>query len=189
MTGAPWLLCLNLQREYATPGRPSHAPHWEGASDRARACLYHARSVGWRVAHVQSRRLRRSDDGFFARPIEGLEPSPSEPVYTTVHRSALAHADLCARVHEDDPGAIYVIGFSLAQDGLATLFHAWDLGLPMRIVEGAAASPAIGDRSAADIDRAALAIAASQAGVITSQEILGAPAANVVRLRGCRHDR
>jgi nicotinamidase-related amidase len=181
---APWLLCLNLQREYATPGRPLYAPYWESVAALARGCLDHARVEGWRVAHVRSRRARLANDKFFARPIEGLEPSPSEPVYSTEHRSALGHPELRASVREPGPRAIYVIGFSLALDGLATLFHASDLGLPARIVAGAAGSPPIGDRNAADIDRAALAIAASQSGIVTSQELLGASPATLVRLRG-----
>lgn len=179
-----WLLCLNLQREYVTPGRPLHAPHGEAVADVARSCLQHARKERWRIAHVQTGRVRLANNKMFSRPIEGLEPSPSEPVFSTEYRSALTHAGLRDELMLAPAHTVYVVGFSLAHDGLATLFHGLDLDLPVRIVQGAAGSPSLGERSAAEIDRAAFAIAASQGGLATNQDFLGAPTANVVRLRG-----
>lgn len=187
--GAPWLICLNLQREYVTPGRPLHAPHGEAVAAVAQSCIRAARARGWRVSHIQTRRPPLANEKFFARPIEGLEPIPSEAVFSTAQRSALSHADLCARLREARPDQVYLIGFSLAHDGLATMFHALDIGLPLRVVEGAMGSPALGDRSAADIDRAALAIAASMSALATPEEVMGAASATVVRFRGGHNDR
>lgn len=185
----PWLICLNLQREYVTPERPLYAPNGEEVADVAHQCLERARGLRWPIAHVQTRRVRLANNKSFARPIEGLEPLPSEPVFATAYLSALTHAGLREHLMETPPRSVYLIGFSLAHDGLATLFHGWDLGLPMIAVEGAMGSPSIGDRNAAELDRMALTVAASLSGLVTREEFLGVSSATVVRFRGGRDDR
>ena len=142
-SGAHWLLCLNLNREFVTPGRPRHA-----------------------------------QSGIAA------EPLPSEALFLVRHRSALAHIDLRARLNADRPATLYLAGFALAHEGLATLFDAVDLGLSVRVVADAVASPAIGDRSSGEIDRAALAIAASLSGVTNCREALNAESGVVVGFKG-----
>lgn len=183
-TAPPWLLCLNLNREYVTPGRPLFAEAGGSAAACARTLLNSARRRGWAVAHVQSRRGRLANAEAFQRPIEGLEPLPSEPLFFVRHRSALAHLDLRARVSAERPPVVYLIGFTLAHEGLATLFDAADLGLSLRIVADAVASPPIGDRTATEIDRAALAIAASLSGVANSSEVFDAASNVVVGFKG-----
>ncbi|MGQ0533765.1 MAG: cysteine hydrolase family protein [Caulobacteraceae bacterium] len=180
---APWLLCLNLNREYVTPGRPLHAQSGALAASHARTLLYGARERGWTIVHVQGKRGRLSNTDF-ARPIEGLEPLPSEPLFLVRQKSALAHPDLRARLSADRPSALYLIGFTLAHEGLATFFDAVDLGLSPRIVADAMASPSIGDRSSTEIDRAALAIAAALSGVTNSSEALSAASSVVVGFKG-----
>lgn len=180
----PWLLCLNLHREYVTPGRPLHAHGGAAAADRTRSLLYVARERRWTVAHVQTRRRALANSEMFARPIAGLEPLPSEPLFIIRQRSALAHLDLRARLCAERPPTVYLAGFAFAHEGLATLFDAIDIGLPARVVEDAVASPAIGDRSAAEIDRAALAIAASLSAVADSAHVLGACANTLVGFKG-----
>lgn len=184
ISALPWLLCLNLNREYVTPGRPLHAHSGVPAAARARTLLYAARERSWTVAHVQGRRSRLSGADDFSRPIEGLEPLPSEPFFLVRHNSALAHPDLRARLSADRPAVLYLIGFTLAHEGLATFFDAIDLGLSVRIVADAVASPAIGDRTSAEIDRAALAIAASLTGVATVSETISAASNVVVGFKG-----
>jgi nicotinamidase-related amidase len=178
----PWLVCLNLNREYVTSGRPLQCPGAASAALHARACLSHARDLGWSVAHVQSRHSRLSQSPNFARPIDGLEPLPSEPLFITPKRSALAHPELRARLTAERPLYVYMVGFSLALEGLATLFDAVDAGVALRIVDDAVASPAFGDRSGVEMDRAALAIAASLSAVASTSELLQTAPVRVVSL-------
>lgn len=180
----PWLVCLNLNREYVTAGRPLYAPAAAAAAIHARACLSHARDLGWPVAHVQSRHSRLSQNPSFARPIDGLEPLPSEALFLTQRRSAFAHAELRARLIAERPPSVFLVGFSLAFEGLASLFDASDLGASLRVVEDAVATPPIGDRSAAEMDRAALAIAASLSCVVSSADVLQTSPNRIVSLLG-----
>ncbi|MES1200112.1 MAG: isochorismatase family protein [Pseudomonadota bacterium] len=179
-----WLLCLNLQREFITAGRPLYASEAAAAATRARICLSVARELGWRVAHIQVRRKTSAGSRDFERPIEGLEPLPSEAVFVTENRSALSHPILRTQLVSSRPEAIYAVGFSLAHEGLASVFDAAGLDLPLQVVEDASASPSIGDRSARDIDRAALAIAASVSGVTSSAALKAAKAQTVILFQG-----
>jgi nicotinamidase-related amidase len=175
----PWLLCLNFNREFVTAGRPLHADSAALAAAHARTLLCGAREQDWTIAHIRTGRARLANTDQFECPIEGLEPLPTEPVFLVRQKSALAHATLRARLSSGRPSAIYIAGFALAHQGLATLFDAHDLGLHARIVTDAGASHAIGDRTSAEIDRAVLAIAASLGGVVTTTEALST-ASNVV---------
>ncbi|MBS0384334.1 MAG: isochorismatase family protein, partial [Proteobacteria bacterium] len=99
----PWLLCLNLQREFIMPGRPFYAPAGPAAATSARRCLSRARDYGWTIVHVQTDAARRARSDEFARPIDGLEPLPSEPLFRIAQRSAFANDDLRNRVLSERP--------------------------------------------------------------------------------------
>lgn len=180
----PWLVCLNLNREYVTPGQPLYAPGAAAAAMRARACLSHARDNNWSIAHVLRRhtQLRRSHN--FTRPIDGLEPLPSEALFITEQCSAFAHIELRARMLADRPPAVFLVGFSLAVEVLASVFDAADIGAPVRVVQDAVATPPIGDRSAAEMDRAAFAIAASLSSLVSSADVLQTSPARIVSFAG-----
>lgn len=168
----PWLLCLNLQREYVTRGRPLYAPAAAAAATCARTCIARARENGWTVVHVQTNVSGRAKKGEFARPIDGLEPLPSEPLFRVAERSAFANEGLLSRLVAERPPEIYMVGFAFAHEGLASLFEAASMHLPLHVVEDAVASPAIGDRNASEVDRVALAIAASLSSIVSSGSAL-----------------
>src|SRR5258706_16008134 len=79
----PWLVCVDLQREYVVPGRPLYEVSAPPVADVCRRMLHFARSRKWRVVHTQ---LRQADglfarSGYFGAPIEGLRPVISPPVF------------------------------------------------------------------------------------------------------------
>ncbi|MFI4933143.1 MAG: isochorismatase family protein [Caulobacterales bacterium] len=144
----PWLVCLDLQREFVVPGRPQYAA---ASAEVARTCgrlLALARGADWRVLHSQ---LRREHGAFcrndhFGAPIEGLRPLISEPVYLRRGLSAFSNPDFAAELGEAHGEDVYLIGFSLADTCLATALAAVDHGHSLVLVEdavgaGAAAWP------------------------------------------------
>ena len=79
----PWLICVETQRLHFAPEHgPVGAPFYAKV-DACRRVLGHARRNHWRVVHVHRRRIEtpagHSDPEL--RPIEGLEPLPTERVY------------------------------------------------------------------------------------------------------------
>jgi nicotinamidase-related amidase len=154
----PWLICLDLQREYVVPGRP---PYDDGAAEVARTCadvLALARASDWRVIHCQMRREvspgRRLD--YFGAPIEGLRPLITEPVYLRDGLSAFSNLDLAAKLREARGDDVYLIGFSLADTCLATVLAAVDHGLSLTLVVDAVGAGAANVTGAAQIARTLL---------------------------------
>lgn len=142
---APWLLCVDLQKEHVTPGRPLYAPHAEAAVKAAARVVDHARRHGWTVIHAH----RRRHSGLFAggamsAAIEGLWPLASERVFRREGLSAFSNAALAELVQRAAPPELYLIGLCLHQSGLASAFSAADLGLEVVVISDATAAAAAG---------------------------------------------
>jgi nicotinamidase-related amidase len=147
-----WLICLDLQRDHVVPGRPRYA---EGNATVAAACvrvLGHARDEGWRIVHSQM----RQDDGaqwpreLFSAPIEGLRPLISEPVFfRRGSLSAFSDPGFVAELHDARGDEVFLIGFSIADTGLATALGAVDAGLSLTLIDDAIGAGASAAKAAA----------------------------------------
>lgn len=127
------LVCLDLQR-----GRVAGRPAAAAASGACRAVLNAARLRSWPILHVH----RREADPSAGRPILGLEPLPTEPVYVRPGASAFSHQGF-AHAAQGLGGPLALIGFSLCDSVLATTFAAMDRRLPVEIlIDAVFASPA-----------------------------------------------
>jgi nicotinamidase-related amidase len=163
----PWLICLDLQREYVVPGRPRYAA---ASADVATACarvLRHARAEGWRVVHSQLRRNGEASfgGGSFGAPIEGLRPLITEPLFLRHSLSAFRNPEFAAELRAARGEDVYLIGFSLADTCLATALAAIDHDLSVILVEDAVGA---GPAAAPEIARAIL---KPLAGITSSREI------------------
>ena len=134
----PWLVCVDLQREFVVPGRPSYTA---AAGRVARACirmLEHARAQGWRVVHTQAcPGPHFRGEGLFCAPIEGLRPRISEPVFLRAGLSGFSNPDFGAVMRDAQGEEVHVIGFTLNHSCLATALGAVDIGLNVTLVEDA----------------------------------------------------
>lgn len=161
------LVCLDLQRARLTDS-PATAP----VIATCRRVLSQARGRGWPVLHVH----RREATSEAARPIPGLEPLPSEPVYLRPGPSAFTHPAF-ARHAKALGGPLALIGFSLADAVLATAFAAADLQLPVEVLCDAVATGGLDDP---DLRRALAAPLASlfpQCRLIAADDLLQEEAA------------
>jgi nicotinamidase-related amidase len=137
----PWLVCLDLQREYVVPGRPRYdAANAEVVAACAQV-LQMARRRKWRVVHSQVRgeSPALSAREMFGAPIEGLRPLITEPVFSAFATPAFAEHLRAARGAD-----LYLIGFSLADTCLATALAAVDEGLSPTLIEDAVGAGARG---------------------------------------------
>ena len=85
-----------------------------------------------------------------ARPIVGLEPLPTEPIYLRRGPSAFSHPAFARRA-QGLGGPLALIGFSMTDAVLATAFAAADLQLPVEVLSDAVAT---GERDDPDLRRA-----------------------------------
>jgi nicotinamidase-related amidase len=142
----PWLVCLDLQRDYVVPGRPRYAAENAEVAAICARVLGFARDEGWRVVHSQ---LREGDAApwprdLFHAPIEGLRPLISEPVFFRQGLSAFGNAGFAAELRLARGKDVFLIGFSLADTCLATALAGVDAGVSLVLVEdaiGAGATP------------------------------------------------
>jgi nicotinamidase-related amidase len=135
----PWLVCLDLQREFVISGRPLFAPESAQQLEVCKLVLSAARANGWGVTHCLTRRacgLFRAGSQFI-RPIDGLEPWPDEVVIYREGLSAFS-APQMRRMAKVMTGAdLLLIGFSLNESLLATALEAAELGLGVTLIEDA----------------------------------------------------
>lgn len=129
------LVCLDLQRARLSDA-VSHASATR-AADVCRQVLDQARARRWPVVHVHRREASPQD----ARPIQGLEPLPSEPVYLHSGPSAFSSGAFAQFILAMG-GPLALIGFSLSDSVLATAFAAVDRQLPVEILQDAVAADA-----------------------------------------------
>jgi len=126
------LVCLDLQR-----GRAAGLPAAAATAGACRKVIDAARLRSWPILHVH----RRESDPGAGRPILGLEPLPSEPVYVRPGASAFSHQGF-AHAAQGLGGPLALIGFSLCDSVLATTFAALDRRLPVEIlIDAVFASP------------------------------------------------
>ena len=115
--------------------------------EACRLGLAAARRRRWPVLHVHDRALGD------ARPIEGLEPRPDEPVFQRRGPSAFSNPNF-ARAAVALGGPIALIGFTLEDTVLATTFACADRGLDVEVCLDAIAA---GDHGPHAVSRVLLA--------------------------------
>jgi|SRR5579871_2135380 len=136
---APWLVCLDLQREYVVPGRPRYDAANADVAATCAKVLRMARRRGWRVVHSQLRGESATPSAreMFGAPIEGLRPLITEPVFFRRGLSAFANAAFTEHLKSARGLELFLIGFSLADTCLATALAAVDEGLSPTLIEDA----------------------------------------------------
>jgi nicotinamidase-related amidase len=135
----PWLVCLDLQRNFIVPGRSSFTAGNLAVVTACIRVLRMARSDGWRIVHSQRRRVSTAGWAreLFAAPIEELRPLISEPVFLRHGLSAFADAGFAAELGKARGEEVFVMGFSLADTCLATALAGIDADLSITLVEDA----------------------------------------------------
>jgi len=118
------LLCLDLVRG---PGAPTGEE--EVRIGRCRRLLAFARASGWVVSHVYPRTARRS-----ARPLEGLAPLTSEPVYYRTGASAFSNRAFCRTIRERYDTDLVIMSLTLSSAALGTALSAHDQELAVTLI-------------------------------------------------------
>jgi nicotinamidase-related amidase len=126
------LVCLDLLMSELRPEVAGQAVRFRLPVENCRRMLAHARAGGWSVTHVH----HQAQPGCSARPVEGLEPLPSEPVLYRTGVSAFSNRTF-RRTVQEHPAELVILGFSLSATCLATALTAHDWRLPVTLVEDA----------------------------------------------------
>ncbi len=136
-TQPPHLVCLDLVEAATRVEGREHS----GLDRRVSACrrlLFHARAVGWEISHVHPRSAARA-----ARPIQGLEPLPTERLVYRTGLSAFSNRPFCEAVEAQPLAELILLSLSLSTACLVTALTAHDWSLAVTLAKDAAlgASP------------------------------------------------
>ena len=142
----PWLLCVDLQREFVAPSRPLYARDADAVTAACKAVLAGARRAHWRVAHIHTRRSGAlfGKASAFTRPITGLEPWTREPLFFRSGLSIFSSPEVLALARGAPSADLHLIGFSAGGSCLASVFAGFDLGLQLTLVDGAIGAAGVG---------------------------------------------
>lgn len=124
------LVCLDLQR-----GRLQHAADGPRVAEACRRVLAEARRRRWPVLHVHHRGAAVE----LGRPIAGLEPLPSEPLFERPGPSAFSNRSF-ERVAQGLGGPLALMGFHAFDTVAATAFAAADRQIPVDLIFDAVAT-------------------------------------------------
>ncbi len=140
----PILVCLDLQQEQQAATSPGDRERRRRCVDTCQRVMAQARRLQWKIAHVHSspRRFGPLADGF--KPIPGLEPRPSEPIFYRQGPSAFSSGAFQEFLKRIAAPQLIIIGFSLDGSALFTAMSAQEAGVPVSIVQGAVDAPPMG---------------------------------------------
>ena len=140
----PVLVCLDLQQEQQAAHSPADRERRRRCIEACQGVLTQARRLRWKVVHVHLSSGRMGPLTAGAKPIPGLEPRPSEPVFYRQGLSAFSSAAFNEYLKLTTAPHLIVIGFSLDGSALFTAVGAQEAGVPMSIVQGAIDAPPMG---------------------------------------------
>jgi isochorismate hydrolase len=118
------VVCLDLVR----PPGPQEADE-ESRADRCRRLLSYARATGWGVSHVYQRTSGRRP-----RPIAGLEPLPSEPVYYRTGVSAFSSRAFGRAMRDQFDQQLVIVALSLSPTAVGTALAAHDQDIAVTLI-------------------------------------------------------
>ena len=119
------LVCLDLIQTGPEPDQRS--------IDCCRRLLMFARSAGWTIIHLHPKAAGRRA----SKPFTGLGPLPSEPVLYRTGASAFSNRNFDRIIKEQADGEMVMLSLSLSSACLGTCLYAYDLGVPVILVEDA----------------------------------------------------
>lgn len=107
-------------------------PDIERRVEVCRRLLKHARWRGWEITHVHPRSASRA-----ARPVDGLEPLPTERLVYRTGVSAFSNRAFRQAIKAQADCELIIAGFSLSSSCLATALTAHDWGLAVVLASDA----------------------------------------------------
>jgi hypothetical protein len=119
------LVCLDLIQCAEPPMVQAQA-----RIDKCRRLLTYARTAGWAMSHVYPRRAGRS-----TRPLSGLEPLPSEPVYYRTGASAFSNRVFSRTIKEGLDLELVILALSLSSTSLGTALSAYDNDIAVTLID------------------------------------------------------
>ncbi len=184
---APCLVLVDMQQEYVTGSRLMALPHASAALANCRAALDHARSNGFPVAFLRqfSRSAYFNRATTFSGWIKGFEPTGADMVFDRESPSCYS-STLFAQFMDSCEGHFALAGFAGETACLSTAIDAFHRNHEFSYLADASASHALGDLSAAEVQKAVTGIVGVYGEIVTTRGWISNSPTNTQLLRGRR---
>jgi len=170
------VLAIDIQREYATDGRPYRITGIDASLPNARKVIEGARGAGvpvWHVMHVtEGPVFERGSE--YTEFVPGFEPKNGEPVYTKSLPSCFSSAELAEAVKAAKVDEIMVVGYNTSVCCICTIIDGMHRGYGFTLVEDAVASMAANGVSEAQMHQSGVNVARQFARIASTDEALAA---------------
>lgn len=176
----PILVCLDLQQEQEVATSPADRERRLRCVETCQKVIAQARRLQWKIAHVHLSPARLGPLTPGARPITGLEPRPSEPIFYRKGPSAFSSGAFQEFLKRIAAPQLVVIGFSLDGSALFTAMSAQESGVPVSIVQGAVDAPPMGLLGSDVVESVLLGVVSSFSEVLQVDELFARSAAPYV---------
>jgi nicotinamidase-related amidase len=140
----PVLVCLDLQQEQQAAASPAERERRRSCVDACKQVLAGARGLHWKIAHVHYAQGRLGPLSAGSKPIPGLEPRPSEPIFYRQAPSAFSSGAFQEYLKLIAAPQLILVGFSLDGSALFTAMAAQEAAVPVTVVRGAVDVPPMG---------------------------------------------
>ena len=170
-TVEPILVCLDLQQEQQAASSPAERERRRRCVETCQRVLTQARRLQWKVAHVHMSQGRIGPLAAGAKPIQGLEPRPSEPIFYRQGPSAFSSGAFQEYLRRVPAPQLILIGFSLDGSALFTAVSAQEAGVPLSIVQGAVDAPPMGLLGSDVVETVLLGVVGSFTEVLNEDEL------------------
>jgi hypothetical protein len=157
------LVCLDLVRSDDTSDEQAVRV------GRCRRLLTFARSAGWTVSHVYPRMSGRSP-----RPLAGLEPLPSEPVYYRTGVSAFSNRTFSRAMRDQLDAELVIVALSLSPTAVGTGLSAHDQDLSVTLISDTLSQDAVDASGIAAIETIARALVAPFVQIRATEDFIDA---------------
>ena len=139
MGDSPMLVMIDVQREYATPGRPFYLKEMAPSLENCRRLLAHARASSWPVAHVRHVQDGQLFNGALpsSRFIQGFEPKPDEMVFTKGNLSCYSNDEFSRLMRAACGDRVYIAGYNSLMCCLSTVVEGFHRGHRLTFVSDA----------------------------------------------------
>jgi ureidoacrylate peracid hydrolase len=170
----PILVCIDIQKEYETEGRPFFIRGVGKSLDNGKKILAHARRNDWKIYHV---RHERDGEPFqkgspYSGFIAGFEPKEGEREIVKGNYSCYSAPEFAKEMERHRSDEVVVIGYGSTKCCLATIVDGYHRGQKFVYVADASNAKRTDEFDENSLHRHATEILKSFARITTTDELL-----------------
>lgn len=169
------ILCIDIQNEYITNGRPYNIKNINSSLENARVVIEAARKSGISVWHMRHENEKNAfvKGTSFADFIVGFEPQLAEKHFIKNMYSCFSSPEFVRQLAEDKPEEIIIIGYGSSMCCTCTIIDGIHRGYQFTLIEDATASRSFPHATEEEMHYSAINILTQYSKIIRTDDLVG----------------